>query len=305
MILETRHLETLLAVAETGSLTRAAKRRSLTLSAISHQLSELEQQLGLSLLERRAKPLRLTTAGERLLACAKQVLPTLHTCEDELRTLAGARQGRLHFALECHSCFDWLLPALNELRSAWPSLDTDLRLGPRFDPIPALLAGEVDAVIGTDRVDGSELHYDSLFGYEIVLLVSARHRLAGRASVEPGELSDEPFVSYPVELERLDFVTRFLRPAGIEPRRVRTAELTPVLLHLVQSGHGVAALPSWVVADVGAGDSVRSVRLGARGLHSELFLAARERDAQAPEVRAFVSIARRVSRELLPGIKFE
>src|SRR6185436_10641834 len=128
-------------------------------------------------------------------------------------------------------------------------------------------------------------------------------RLAGRAGVEPAELGDEPFVSYPVELERLDFVTRFLRPAGVEPRRTRTAEQTPVLLHLVQSGHGVAALPRWVVADAGAQEGITSVRLGQRGLFSELFLASRARDSGAPELRAFLAIARRVSRELLPGIE--
>ncbi|HEY2408548.1 MAG TPA: LysR family transcriptional regulator [Polyangiaceae bacterium] len=303
MMIEVRHLRTLSAIADTGSLTRAAKRQNLTLSAISHQLRELEDQLGLSLLDRRNKPLRLEPAGERLLSCARSVLPALEECEADLRGLAAKGRARLHLALECHSCFDWLLPALNELRTAWPALDTDLRLGARFDPIPALLAGEVDAVLGTDRVDNASLRYETLFRYEIMLLVPNQHRLAARVSVEAEELADEPFVTYPVDLERLDVVTRFLRPAGVEPRRARTAELTPVLLHLVQSGHGVAALPSWVVADVGAQDGVRSVRLGARGLHSELFVAMRARDAQAPELRAFVSIARRVSRELLPGIE--
>ena len=302
-MLESRHLLTVLAVAETGSLTAAAKRLHLTLSAVSHQLRELESLFGVALFDRKARPVKTTAAGERLLACAKQVLPLLAQAEADLLALSGEKLSeRLFLALECHSCIEWLLPALDELRAARPELDVDLRLGPRFDPIPALLSREVDAVLSTDRTPDPDVSHSALFGYEIVLLASVEHPLAARESVEPGDLVDQPFVTYPVELTRLDFYTRFLRPAGIEPKVARTAELTSVLVQLVRSRRGLAALPRWAVADeLGRGGLV-ALRLGRAGLHSEVLLSTRASETDTPLMQAFLAVARRVSRSALVGI---
>ena len=224
MILESRHLQTVAAVADTGSLTAAARRLHLTLSAVSHQLKELESLFGTPLFDRKARPIKATAAGERLLQCARQTLPLMAQAEADVLSLVGQKASeRLFLALECHSCIEWLLPALDELRAARPELDVDLRLGPRFDPIPALLSREVDAVLSTDRTPDPGVHHSALFRYEIVLLASSDHPLATREFVEPSDLATEPFVTYPVELTRLDFYTRFLRPAAIEPNVARTA----------------------------------------------------------------------------------
>ena len=302
-MLESRHLQTVLAVADTGSLTAAAKRLHLTLSAVSHQLRELESLFGVALFDRKARPVKTTAAGERLLACAGQVLPLLAQAESDVLARSGDKPSeRLFLALECHSCIEWLLPALDELRAARPELDVDLRLGPRFDPIPALLSREVDAVLSTDRTPDPEVAHNALFRYEIVLLASSDHPLATRESVEPNELADQAFVTNPVELTRLDFYTRFLRPAGVEPRVLRTAELTSVLVQLVRSRRGLAALPRWAVADeLGRGGLV-ALRLGRSGLHSEVLLSTRASETETPLMQAFLAVARRVSRSALVGI---
>lgn len=299
-MLESRHLETVRAVADTGSLTAAAKRLHLTLSAVSHQLRELESLCGVALFDRKARPIKATAAGERLLTCARQVLPQIEQAERDVLALAGQKPSeRLFLALECHSCIEWLLPALDELRATRPELDVDLRLGPRFDPIPALLSREVDAVLSTDRASDPEVRHSALFRYEIVLLLSAEHPLASRESVEPEELRDQPFVTYPVELTRLDFYTRFLRPAGIEPKVARTAELTSVLVQLVRSRRGLAALPRWAVADELSRGGLAAVRLGRAGLHSEVLLSTRAAEADTPLMQAFLAVARRVSKSAL------
>lgn len=296
-------MQTVAAVADTGSLTAAAKRLHLTLSAVSHQLRELESLFGTPLFDRKARPIKTTLAGERLLQCARQVLPLLAQAESDVLALAGQKPSeRLFLALECHSCIEWLLPALDELRGARPDLDVDLRLGPRFDPIPALLSREVDAVLSTDRTPDPEVHHSALFRYEIVLVASSEHPLCAREFVEPRELAEQAFVTYPVELTRLDFYTRFLRPAGIEPQVARTAELTSVLVQLVRSRRGLAALPRWAVADELGRGGLGTVRLGKEGLHSEVLLSTRAADTETPLMQAFLAVARSVSRRALEGI---
>ncbi|HBP69860.1 MAG TPA: LysR family transcriptional regulator, partial [Alcanivorax sp.] len=66
--------------------------------------------LGVALIVRRTRPIRFTTAGGRVLALARQVLPQVRRTETELRRLAAGQSGRLHIAIECHSCFQWLMP---------------------------------------------------------------------------------------------------------------------------------------------------------------------------------------------------
>lgn len=114
-MLELRHLKTLHALREADSLVEAAERLHLTQSALSHQFKELEERLGMQLFVRKTKPVRFTSAGLRLLQLADSLLPQLRTAERDLARLAGGTAGRLHMAIECHSCFQWLMPTIDRI----------------------------------------------------------------------------------------------------------------------------------------------------------------------------------------------
>jgi len=133
-MLEVRHLTTLLAIEEAGSLMEAAERLHVTQSALSHQLKDLEGRLGAALLVRRTRPVRFTTAGLRVLTLAREVLPRVQQTERELKRLAAGQTGRLHIAIECHSCFQWLMPALDAFREHWPEVELDLSAAFSFAP---------------------------------------------------------------------------------------------------------------------------------------------------------------------------
>jgi LysR family transcriptional regulator for metE and metH len=111
-VLEIRHLKTLHALREADSLVEAAERLHLTQSALSHQFKELEERLGVPLFVRKTKPLRFTSAGLRLLQLADATLPLLRGAERDIARLVGGTAGRLHMAIECHSCFQWLMPTI-------------------------------------------------------------------------------------------------------------------------------------------------------------------------------------------------
>ena len=223
-VLELRHLTTLQAIDEAGSLVEAAERLHVTQSALSHQLKDLEHRLGVALIVRRTRPIRFTTAGGRLLALARQVLPQVKRTETELRRLAAGQSGRLHIAIECHSCFQWLMPALDRFREAWPEVELDLSAAFSFTPQAALVRGDLDMVITSDPVDNDAVRYLPLFRYELVLAVARQSALAGARAVAPRALAEETLITYPVEHERLDVFTAFLDPAGVAPAALRTAE---------------------------------------------------------------------------------
>ncbi len=237
-MLELRHLKTLHALRETDSLVDAAERLHLTQSALSHQFKELEERLGMQLFVRKTKPVRFTSAGLRLLQLADSLLPQLRAAERDMARLVGGTAGRLHMAIECHSCFQWLMPTIDQFRDAWPEVELDLASGFSFAPLPALARGDLDLVVTSDPIELSGITYVPLFTYEAMLAVANQHGLANKPYIVPGDLAKETLITYPVERDRLDIFNRFLEPADVEPAQVRTSELTVMMMQLVASGRG-------------------------------------------------------------------
>jgi LysR family transcriptional regulator for metE and metH len=302
MYLELRHLRTLRAIEETGSLARAADRMHLTESALSHQIKALEHQFDVALFFRRSRPVRFTAAGEQLLALAHRVVPEVEAAESNLHALSEGATGRLHVAMECHSCFQWLLPTMDVYRRDWPGVEMDLSMGFSFHPLPALVRGDIDLVVTSDPEPSlGGIHYAPLFRYEVCLAVPAGSPLAAKAAVEPHDLADQTMITYPVCRDRLDVFNGFLDPAGVEPAAVRTAELTVMMVQLVASRRGVSALPNWALAEYADRDDVATLRLG-DGLWSTLYAAVRAGEEDAAYMHAFIERARSVSTERLQGI---
>jgi len=302
-MIELRHLRTLRHLRAEGSLAGAARRLHVTPSALSHMLGDLEGRLGAPLYQRKRRPVTLTPAGERLLRLAEHVLPQVEEAERDIRRQVEGGAGRLHIVIECHSCFDWLLPTLEVYRRDWPDVEVDLSLGFSFDPLPALLAGEIDVVITSDPVERAEIAFPALFGFQCVLALARDHRLAARSWIGAEDLATETLITYPVDEARLDVYRHFLWPAGVQPAARRTAELTLMILQLVASGRGVAALPEWAVLDPRLAPSLVTRPLGPAGLWGVLHCALRAADRDHAYLDAFLECARRVSFDTLTGIR--
>jgi LysR family transcriptional regulator, regulator for metE and metH len=301
-MLDLRHLRALSAIRSGGTLTKAAAALHQTQSALSHLVADLERQSGLRLVERGA-PLSFTAAGRRLLAAADAILPLVAATEDDLARLRAGRSGRLLISMECHSCFDWLVPTLDAYRRQWPEVELDLSVGASFAPISALRDGIVDLVITSDHRPAPDLVAEPLFRYEIQAILPPAHRLAERKRLRPEDLAEETLITYPVDPDRLDLITRFLRPAGVDPRRRRTAELTAMIVQLVASGHGIAGLPRWAVANAVSAGTVASRPLGPRGLWSDLRAVWRGEQRATRFIAAFAGIARAQCFRTLTGIQ--
>ncbi len=292
MHLDLRHLRTIDAIHRHGGLARAAEALHLTQSALSHQLKGLEDQAGVELVVRRSKPLRLTAAGLRLLRTAEQVLPLIEAAEDEFRAVEAGHVGRLHVAMECHACFDWLLPVMDRFRRAWPEVDIDIRASLAFQALPALLRETADLVVTSDPEPLDGVAYQPLFDYAPMLAVPAGHPLATRGWAEPADLAAETVITYPMDRARLDVFSHFLTPAKVEPAAVRTVEQTAVALMLVAAGRGVAVLPDWVLRREVGNPELALLRLGRDGLLRRVLAAVREEDLGLPFMAHFLRLAR-------------
>ncbi len=291
-MLDRIHLSIVQEVEKQGSLTAAAGVLHVTQSALSHSMKKLEQHLGTDIWLREGRSLRLTQAGQYLLAVANRVLPQLNLAEERLRQFAQGERGALRIGMECHPCYQWLLKVVSPYLAAWPDVDVDVKQKFQFGGIGALFGYEIDLLVTPDPLDKPGLVFEPVFDYEQVLVVAAGHKLAEQEYVTPRQLGSEVLVTYPVPVDRLDIYTMFLAPAGITPRRHKTIETTDIMLQMVASGRGVAALPRWLVLEYAAKMAVVPVRLGKEGIAKHIFLGARESDVGIDYLRAFIEQAR-------------
>ncbi|OOF83570.1 LysR family transcriptional regulator [Rodentibacter ratti] len=299
--LEFRHLKTLLALKETGSVSLAAKRVYLTQSALSHQIKLLEDQFGLPLFERKSNPLRFTAAGERLIRLANEVMPKVIDAERDLIRVKHGEAGQLRIAVECHTCFDWLMPAMDAFRQNWGLVELDIVSGFHTDPVGLLLSHRADCVIVSEIEDNDEVIFKPLFSYEMMGICSKDHVLAEKAVWEAEDFADETWVTYPVPDDMLDLLRKVLKPKGINPIR-RTTELTIAMIQLVASRRGIATVPYWAALPYLEKGYVVARKVTQEGLYSNLYAAIRKEDESLAYMEDFYQTVKSQSFSTLPGL---
>lgn len=298
--LERVHLTLLREVSRQGSLTAAARRLGLTQSALSHAVKKAEQRLGTPIWKRRGRGLELTNAGRHLLSLAERLLPQFEHAEHVLAQMARGERGTLRIGMECHPCYRWLLTVVEPFLGRFPDVDLDVLQRFQFGGIGALFAHEIDMLVTPDPLRKKGLHFEPVFDYEQVLVVGREHPFARRAYVVPAELEKETLITYPVEIDRLDVYSQFLLPAGSVPKRHKMIETTDIMLQMVASGRGVAALPGWLVAEYQPKVRVVPVRLGRHGIPKQIFLGVRSAELAIEYVAAFIKLAREKNQPARP-----
>ena len=129
-------------------------------------------------------------------------MPQVAAAQAEFSSLREGNTGRMHIAIECHACFEWLFPVLEGFRKNWGDVDVDIRPGLAFDALPALQKEEVDLVVSSDPEDIAGVEFIELFDYNAVFVASAQHPLAEKPYIEAEDFyRPEP-----------DHLTRWRRP---------------------------------------------------------------------------------------------
>lgn len=290
--IDVRHLRLVSAIHEAGTVTRAAEHLHLTQSAVSHQLRELEERLGVRVFLRAGRRMLLAPAGQRLLEAAQLVLGALDRAEDDLRHLARHGAGVLRLCAECNTGYHWLPPLLKRFNAAHPDVDVQVLAEHTIEPVAALLEGRLDLALLTSSRPDDRLRLRPLFEDEFVVLVGPAHRLAGRQWIEPAELAPEHLILYSPMRERGFTVRRILEPAGVVPARRSHIQLTEAILEMVKAGLGVTALPRWSVEPAIREGAVVPLRVTRRGVQRQWTAATLADRPDLPWLDDFLSLLR-------------
>lgn len=301
-MIELRHLKALVAIAETGSFSKAGKRLHLSQPALSHQIKALEDQVGAELFQRKSSPFKLSPAGDRLLATAYDVERLILQSERDLSRIIAGKAGQLRIAVECHSCFDWLMPSMDAFRENWANIEMDLVSGFQPDPVVLLNEDLADLVIVSHAKPRAGVVHHPLFRYEVLALMARQHPYASKAYLTAKDFAKETLVTYPIPDERIDVIREVLKPASIDPPRRKT-ELTVAILQLVASDRAIAAIPGWAVQPFLDRNYVASKPIRKNGLFANLYAATTEEQSKSAYVMEFLNTMRRISFSSLKGIE--
>jgi DNA-binding transcriptional LysR family regulator len=250
-MLDLKLLTTFREVAVRRSFSEAAAALSFTQPAISQHIARLEDSLGTRLLERDARGVKLTTAGEVLLRHASLLLDAARRAEDEVRLAAGIGRARVRVSAFPSAAAGLLPGATRELRARRPDAELALQVLEDDPGVDALLAGRVDLALITDTVlqpsaPRAGVEYLPVCDDVLRLAVASDHPLATRASVALEELRDEPFLITEVAGTCADsnVVLHAFRDAGFEPNVSFESEDYQALQGMAASGIGVALIPT-------------------------------------------------------------
>ena len=298
-MIEISHLKLVQALYKEGNVSDAADSLFITQSALSHQIKKLESLLDSSIFVRHSDPFKLTPQGKKLLELANDVLPRIEITQTQLVHSEG---GRLNIAIECHSCFDWLIPTLDAFREKQPKVDFDLSLAFSFEPMEALKNYDVDMVVTSDPIHDKQFEYFPIFDYQMLMVLSKQSKLAKLKYIEPENIKEETLLTYPVDHKRLDVFNYFLTPAGVMPKNIRKVELPIMMIQLVMNNQGVATMPQWALTQAQQSKIILK-SLGKEGIWRTLYLAVRKSDSQLKYIQDFARISNMVSFENLVNIK--
>ena len=219
-MLDVRRMRVLREVAIQGSFSAAAEALSFTQSAVSQQIAALERETGTILVQRSARGVRLTEAGEALVRHADAVLCRLAEAEAELEAIAGLRGGRLRMAA-FESAGATLMPlAIADFRAKHPEIELTMTLGEPEETEPQLKSGELDLVLGFGsrftQEDGVERHF--LVEDPMLLVLPRDHPLVNKRNLRLRDLADEAWIGGPQDCECNRLIYGACSAAGYDPR---------------------------------------------------------------------------------------
>lgn len=303
-MLNTHRLRILAEVHRTGSIAGAARGLRLSPSAVSHQLAQLEKEAGVSLVERGAQSLRLTSAGRRLSVRGQEVLALLDSAEKDLLAHSRADAGHLRVGFFASSGYRLLPQALARFSSRYPSVEVDLIEGQPHELSDDVLRGELDLLVVFEHAldpwqqpDGLIVRY--FLRDPHLLVVPTGHPAGRRAVVRLEELAGEQWVtSFGTGSPVLSVLERACALEGIAPKIRCRSDHYEVILGLVRAGMGIALVPSLGINDA-AGIEVR--RLAGTRLYRRIGVATRPGNPN-PVLESFIAYLGSVAANLRSAV---
>jgi DNA-binding transcriptional LysR family regulator len=260
-----RLIRVFLAIAHRKNITQAAADLGVSQPSVSRSVRELERQMRATLLERTPSGVRLTEAGEALLAHARNIAAEARAAEEDLEALAGLTQGTLRVGGSPTIATYLLPPLLHTFHNRYPGVELRLTSAPSRAIARMLAEREIDVALVETPVEDPRLRSSVWAEDHLVVTVAPGHALQGRSPLQPAALAHELLVTREPGSGTYDTVMGALRQLGVVPRRRLEVDTAEAIIQLVASGLGFAIVSRQAAADAIA--LGRLVVVDVAGLH--------------------------------------
>lgn len=281
--MELRHLRYFEAVARHSHVTRAAAELHIAQPALSKQISQLEQELGVALFDRIGRNVRLTEAGEALLPHVHAILTQVEAARSEMAERVGLRRGRASVGTPPTVGTQLLPQALAAFNKQYSGIELRLHEAGIQTLLELLETGLADVAVITLPVNDPDLTVVPLFSEDLVIAVGRDHRLADQGHIAMSELQDEAWILSPENYELRDATVHACRRAGFTPRVVLDGGEMDTLLRLVAAGMGVTLVPRLAMQGIA---DVAVLRVTDQNLQRSLGIVWRGDRTASPAARA-------------------
>lgn len=242
--MDTRQLQTLIAIADTGSFASAARLVNLTPSAVSQQIQSLEVEVGVSLFDRNKRPPQMNAHGEELVRAARTVMQTIGETQ---MNISGSRTAGMLKIGAIRTVSMRLAPlALADLAALYTDLSFDLTVGMSQTLTADVAAGRLDAALVAEHVGvPAGLSWTPVLSEPLVLVAPSR----ATGKTELSLLKTLPFIRYETDVPLAKQIATELSRLGVSPREIAVANTMPAVVGMVQAGLGCAIIPQIAFLD--------------------------------------------------------
>jgi len=243
-----RQLRTFKTVADLTSFSAAAQRLKLSQPSVSYQVKELEETLGLPLLDRLGKRVQLTEAGNVLYNYARRMLDVLDEATVVIEEMRGIQRGTLRVGASTTVGIYLLPAALGAFKKLHPGLVISLEIGTRARVQDQVLRNELDLAVVGPALKDPELAIIPFLSDELVVVAPAGHALAGRRGLTLKDLADQPFIMREAASGSRLSLEKAARKAGAKLRVAMELGSNGAIKHAVESGLGLAVISRYATA---------------------------------------------------------
>lgn len=232
-----------------GTLTKAAESLHLTQSALSHQLKELEREMGVEVFQRQGKRLLLSEQGDRFLQSAKKILAEIRSLEEDISNFKNGQVGKLSISMQSYTSYHWLPAIIKDFRSRWPDINIQIVAEATQRPLEYLLRGDIDLGIVRTQMVNTLIQYEKVFEDQLVAVMSADHPLVKKEVIDFTDFHDEEVVLaiYDPSYQDTPLFDAMMKELQVKPRHWHRIHYTDAAMDMVAANLGVAVMSDMVI----------------------------------------------------------
>lgn len=275
-------------IADQKGIAKSLDKLFLTQSAVSHQLRDIEERLGVKIFYRTRNQWVLTEEGRILYDTAEKVLTEIEKATSQINYMRAGHAGSIRISTECLTTYHWLPAFMVRVKILYPDLEIKIVMEATHKPLEKLLNNELDLAITTDPWDDKRIKYIELFSDEVMAVMSKDHPLSGRKFLMEEDFSDQTLIIHSEPLDTVTVYQHFLRKKKVQPKQIIAMPLTEGALEMTKAGMGIFTMPRWALKAFVSVPTLQLVRIGQKGLLRTNYAAIRHEDSGKKHIQDFI-----------------